>query len=81
MHTGDIFEVRAHYRYLYISINLSLLTLVENLLYNRPISLFPFAQMESMCLDQDKSDEMSTPKYLKASTCSSGASFSRSCGG
>ena len=37
----------------------------ENFLYSRPISFFPFAQMESMCMDQDKSDEIRTPKYLK----------------
>ena len=53
----------------------------ENLLYSRPISFFPFVQMESMCLDQDKSDEIRTPKYLKVSTCSSGTLFSGNCGG
>ena len=45
-------------RDLYISSNLSLCTLEENLLYSKPISFFPFAQMESMCADQDKSDAM-----------------------
>ena len=49
---------------------------LENLklLYSKSVSFFRFAQMEPMCADQDKSDEMRTPKYLKASTCSSGVS-------
>ena len=34
-----------------------------------------------MCADQESSDERSTPKYLKVSTCSRGVSFSISCGG
>ena len=59
-------------RVLYISSSLSLHTLDENLLYSRPISFFHFAQMKCRYMDQDKSDEMRTSKYFKASTCSIG---------